>query len=165
MLSDHFEASRKAFKPVRVDVLFVGESRPSGGTFFYQGDSNLFRETKKAFDEYFGQNIFSLDAFKDWNCWLYDICKNPVNCLDDEAREDEIQRNMPCLEKCVGSENPKYIVICKRGAVRAAVSLSSIMSKYRENETLFFLPFPSNGRQKEYREGLVGALTTMDFTP
>ena len=65
----------------------------------------------------------------------------------------------------LGQKIRNILWFAKRGAVRAAVSLSSIMSKYRENETIFFLPFPSNGRQKEYREGLVGALTTMDFTP
>jgi len=32
------------------------------------------------------------------------------------------------------------------------------MNRYRENETIFFLPFPSNGRQREYRGGLINTL-------
>jgi len=158
-----FEARRKYYRPNVVDILFVGESRPQNGTFFYKEDSNLYRETKKAFNEYFGKDIFTLDAFKNWNCWLYDICENPVNGMDNVAREDEILQNLPRLEYWIKTENPKYIIVCKKGSVRDAILASSIMNKYRENETIFFLPFPSHGRQREFREGLIKTLSKIRF--
>ncbi len=39
------------------------------------------------------------------------------------------------------------------------IRMLNIMSEYRENETIFFLPFPCCGRQTEYRSGLINALT------
>ena len=42
MPNNTYENLRNHYKPDKVEVLFVGESRPQGGTFFYQGDSTLF---------------------------------------------------------------------------------------------------------------------------
>lgn len=67
------------------------------------------------------------------------------------------------LEECAALENPKYIVVCKKGDVRAEISASNIMGKYRGHGTVFFLPFPGNGRKMEYRKGLIDALTTIGF--
>ena len=44
--SEKFEKKRNDFKPSKTKILFVGESRPSGGTFFYDKNSNLYRYTK-----------------------------------------------------------------------------------------------------------------------
>jgi hypothetical protein len=44
----HFEALRRSYRPRRITTLFVGESVPHGGTFFYNQDSGLFREMRKA---------------------------------------------------------------------------------------------------------------------
>ena len=52
MPNSTYENLRNNYKPNNVDVLFVGESRPQGGTFFYQENSALYRETKKAFNQY-----------------------------------------------------------------------------------------------------------------
>jgi hypothetical protein len=158
MRNSTFEKLRNYYRPDDIEILFVGESRPQSGTFFYNEDSNLYRETKKAFNEYFGENIFTLDAFKNWNCWLYDICKNPVNGLPDKERRAEIRRNITRLEKFIESVNPKYIIVCKKSFVMDEIHTSNIMNRYREKETIFFLPFPSNGRQREYRGGLINTL-------
>lgn len=155
MDNNFFEKLRNNYRPHLIEVLFVGESRPQSGTFFYQGNSILYRETEKAFNEYFGDNIFNLDSFKNWNYWLYDICESPVNGLPDKERNAEIMRNIPRLEKFIESVNPKYIVVCKKGMVTKAILDSKIMNKYHKGKTIFFLPFPSNGRQGEYRKGLI----------
>jgi hypothetical protein len=41
------EKIRSTFRPSCIDVLFVGESAPTAGTFFYKGDSSAFREMEK----------------------------------------------------------------------------------------------------------------------
>lgn len=158
-----YENLRNHYKPDKVEVLFVGESRPQGGTFFYQGDSALYRETKKAFDEFFKEDIFALDSFKNWNCWLYDITENPVNGLDDHKREAEIQFNMPRLIDTIETLNPRTIIVCKKKFVEPAIRNSSIMGNYFEGESIFFLPFPGQGNQRKYREGLVKALGEISF--
>ena len=158
MLNYAYETLRDHYKPDNVEVLFVGESRPQGGTFFYQGDSALYRETKRAFNEFFGEYVFSLNRFKSLRCWLYDICENPVNDLGDRERKAEIQLNTPRLIETIETLNPKTIIVCKKKFVEPEIRNSIIMNNYCEGESIFFLPFPGQGNQTKYREGLVNAL-------
>jgi hypothetical protein len=83
------EALRRRFLPARVRVLFVGESPPAGGTFFYAGDSGLFRATRDAFrDAFEGFDDCEpfLDRFARVGCYLYDLCTEPVNHLTNGRR-------------------------------------------------------------------------------
>jgi hypothetical protein len=157
MSGNIFENLRNDYKPNNVEVLFVGESRPQAGTFFYKEDSALYRETKKAFNEYFAQNIFTLVNFKRWNCWLYDISNDPVNGLPAAERRDIIRTNIPQLVEMVQREKPKLIIVCKKTIVEPEIRMSDIMKTYRVEENIFFLPFPGNGNQRKYREGLIKA--------
>ena len=113
MNNNYFENLRYHYKPNNIEILFVGESRPQGGTFFYQEDSSLYRETKKAFNKYFTQDNFTIDNFKQWGCWLYDICENPVNNLGNFERGRLIHESIPQLENIVKQESPKLIIVCK----------------------------------------------------
>ncbi len=49
---DRYRAAREAYRPERVRVLFIAESPPASGGFFYFvetiGKDHLFRETMKA---------------------------------------------------------------------------------------------------------------------
>ncbi len=47
--TEFFEELRLRYRPKKVGVLLVAESRPAGGTFFYAGNSNLVRYTEQAF--------------------------------------------------------------------------------------------------------------------
>ena len=163
MSNNAYENLRNHYKPDKVEVLFVGESRPQGGTFYYQGDSALYRETKKAFDEFFGEDIFTLSRFKSLRCWLYDICENPVNGLGDHERKAEIQLNIPRLIDTIETLNPRTIIVCKKKFVEPEIRNSSTMDKYCEGKSIFFLPFPGQGNQRKYREGLVKALGEISF--
>ena len=49
------ESKRREYKPSNTLVLFVGESPPANGTFFYCGDSNLAWYTREAFEAAFGE--------------------------------------------------------------------------------------------------------------
>src|SRR5688572_24876523 len=52
--ADPRERLRQAYRPEDVPLLFVGESAPAGGTFFYQADSNLFSAIHEACVRAFG---------------------------------------------------------------------------------------------------------------
>ena len=41
------EKLRQSFRPEDIKALFVGESAPAGDTFFYRGNSQMFRYMKK----------------------------------------------------------------------------------------------------------------------
>lgn len=158
MNNNYFENLRYHYKPNNIEILFVGESRPQGGTFFYQEDSSLYRETKKAFNKYFSQDIFSLGKFKLWGCWLYDICENPVNHLSNNERRHIIYENIPRLENFIKQESPKIIIVCKKILVEPVIRESSIMNIYQPGNNIFFLPFPGYGNQRKYREELINVL-------
>lgn len=158
-----FENLRNHYRPDRIKVLFVGESRPQGGTFFYQADSALYRETKKAFNEYLDRNTFTLGNFKHWNCWLYDICDDPVNDLSEAQRTNCIHENISRLADFVQKADPELIIVCKKGTVKSEIEKSDVMKDYRAEKNIFFLPFPGSGNQIKYRDGLIKALRIFNF--
>ncbi len=163
MLSNDFETLRYYYKPEKVKVLFVGESRPHGGTFFYYENSNLYRNIKTVFNIYFLHDKFSLDNFKSLGCWIYDICEQPVNNLKDRERRQAIRTGLPGLRSVIEKEKPDYIIVCKKGSVQIEIRRSDIMSPYTENITLFFLPFPACGQQGRFKEKLVEIFKDIDF--
>ncbi len=74
----NFENVRRSYRPRRITTLFVGESAPHGGTFFYNRNSGLFREIRKAFQ---GTESF-LEDFKRNGFYLDDLVLEPVNHLE-----------------------------------------------------------------------------------
>src|SRR4051812_24859212 len=95
MLPDN-ERLRRRFRPAKVRVLFVGESPPASGRFFYRGDSGLYRAMREAFatlDPSLGDTNF-LQAFQERGFYLVDLCAGPVDDLDAKSRR----------AACLGSE-------------------------------------------------------------
>ena len=82
------ERLRRSFRPGKVRILFVGEAPPASGRFFYRADSGLYRAIQDTFltalpalpEEDF------LDSFQALGCYLVDLCGEPVDHMDSEAR-------------------------------------------------------------------------------
>lgn len=163
MSGNKYEDLRNEYKPVKVELLFVGDSRPGGGKFFYQGDSVLYKETKKAFDQYYNNDEFTLDRFVELSCWFVDVCLEPIGHLSGKERRKLISDNMPRLLKVVEEEKPKTIVVCKKTFLEPEIKKTSIMEQYEEGESIFFLPFPARGHQDLYSQGLRKALKKAGF--
>lgn len=65
-------------------MLFVGESPPAGGTFFYRANSLLYEATREAFQAAVPDLVRKggfLERFRDLGCYLDDLCLVPVNHL------------------------------------------------------------------------------------
>jgi hypothetical protein len=80
------ERLRRRFRPATVRVLFVGESPPAGGSFFYAADSELYRATRDAFEAalpVFRDADSFLTRFSESGCYLVDLSLDPVNQLTD----------------------------------------------------------------------------------
>jgi hypothetical protein len=77
-----FEKIRISFRPDRVKTLFIGESAPDSGRFFYNSDSSLFHAMKRAF----GSQSTFLDDFKANGFYLDDLVQRPVNKLANTER-------------------------------------------------------------------------------
>jgi hypothetical protein len=81
------EKRRLEYKPEIIRFLFVGESMPAGGTFFYFENSILYNLTKKVFLQNFDwSNWEFLDNFKANGFYLDDLCQEPINHLSDRDR-------------------------------------------------------------------------------
>ena len=72
------EELRQRFRPAQVRLLLIGESPPVGGSFFYMGNSNLYRHTAEAFSLAYSRSFSSpqefLDFFRGLGCYLDDLC-------------------------------------------------------------------------------------------
>ena len=146
--SEKFEKKRNDFKPSKTKILFVGESRPFGGTFFYDKNSNLYRYTKEAFE-----NVgidFSLAKFKEMGCWLYDVCKEPINHIRSKnVKRNIIEKYIPDLISVIKDLSPKYIIVVKKTCMEKVIS-SVLEMGYLLNIDTFNTSFPSCGWQREY---------------
>jgi hypothetical protein len=78
------------FRPDQLRVLFIGESPPAGGKFFYDGNSKLYRVTRESFEEAIPalrREPDFLEAFRGLGCYLEDLATRPVNGLADAERQ------------------------------------------------------------------------------
>ena len=101
------EELRKSFRPDRITTLFVGESAPESGKFFYSGNSGLFREMQKAFG---GGSTF-LEDFKRNGFYLDDLVLTPVNKLRDKERSALRWESVVKLADRLKDYKPDAIVI------------------------------------------------------
>jgi hypothetical protein len=152
-----FEQVRQRFRPEEVGVLFVGESPPAGGTFFYQANSNLYEATKAAFGAAGlppGKNF--LERFKALGCYLDDLCLEPVNHLKLDnplARKKRlalrVQGRAPLADR-MRKQPPRAIIVVMKGIeddVRAAAVAAGL-----EDVPVHALPFPA---RREHRDRYV----------
>jgi hypothetical protein len=83
------ERLRESFRPSRIEVMFIGESPPASGRFFYSANSGLYRAMRAAFqtaDSSIDEENF-LAAFRARGCYLTDLSHEPVDRLDRYLRE------------------------------------------------------------------------------
>jgi hypothetical protein len=101
------ESVRRRYRPSQIRVLFVGESAPAGGTFFYAENSTLYFEMREAFAGQFPKELADrsfLNLFRALDCYLDDLCLEPVNHLPDPLR----RRKREEAEKPLASRLRRY---------------------------------------------------------
>ena len=110
------EQLRESFKPKRVRLLFIGESPPASGRFFYSSNSGLFRAMR---DALFLAHPASKDKdffaeFRERGCYLTDLSKNPVDDLEPKPRRAACEAGERALAKEIRQLNPNAIAILLR---------------------------------------------------
>ena len=156
------EVLRQQFRPKRVSVLFVGESPPAGGTFFYRANSLLYEATREAFNAAVPDLVRDggfLDRFRDLGCYLDDLCLQPVNHLKLDnplARKKRLQlreEGEVALATRMRDYSPRAIVVTMLGITenvgRAALSAGL------DGSPRTALPFPG---RKAHRDRYVTEL-------
>jgi hypothetical protein len=82
------ERLRRSFRPKQITTLFVGESPPHGGTFFYKRDSLLYHRMKESF----GETSNFLPAFQAKGFILDDLVLYPINQIQNKNERDQHRR-------------------------------------------------------------------------
>jgi hypothetical protein len=152
------EEIRESYKPDKVSILFVGESAPARGTFFYTGDS-LCTYTKEAFMLAFPKLSFStsgdfLSFFQRTGCYLDDLSLVPVNDKTDDERKQLQREGIAGLAKRMQDYQPKAIVCMLKDKGFQMIVRESIRRAGLEDSPFRVTPFGGFGNQGKYREEL-----------
>ena len=110
---NELEGLRKSFCPDCITTLFVGESAPASGRFFYSGNSSLFRAMKRAF----GNQESFLEDFRKKGFYLDDLVLTPVNKLERRERSRLRQGAVPGLAERLIKYKPKAVVVVMRAVL------------------------------------------------
>jgi hypothetical protein len=146
------ERLRLSYRPEAVRLLFVGESPPASGRFFYRGDSGLYRAMREAFqiaDRAIGDEAF-LTAFQAAGCYLIDLCPEPVDDLDSKSRRAARLAGEASLCKAIAQMWPSMIATLLRSIEG---NVASVVSDANWSGKMIHLPYP--GRWSHHKDAFV----------
>jgi hypothetical protein len=149
------ERLRRRYCPTDVRLLFIGESPPASGRFFYQGDSGLYRAIREAF-HVIDPSITGADflaVFQATGCYLIDLCLQPVDQLDPSRRRAACVAGERFLGRTIAALQPETIVTVVR-SIRGNVEQAA--SRAGWHGPLIDLPYP--GRWHSYRQTFLAQL-------
>lgn len=149
------ERLRRSYRPAQVRILFVGESPPASGRFFYQADSGLYRAIRNTFRAAFPalpEDDF-LHSFQNLGCYLVDLCGKPVDDLTPEKRKQACRDGEVRLARTLKELQPRIVITVLR-SISANVRRAQANANWKG--LLVVLPYP--GRWKEHRLAFEGAL-------
>jgi hypothetical protein len=152
---DAREKLRRSFQPSRVRLLFVGESPPASGRFFYQRDSGLYRAMRDAFrqvDPSIHDENF-LPRFQAMGCYLVDLCGRPVDDLQAKARREACSAGETRLAKMIVQLQPDAVA-CLLRSIEGNVERAAVRAHW--NSPILRLPYP--GRWRSHREAFTKLL-------
>lgn len=144
---NRLEKLRKSFGPGLITTLFVGESAPDSGKFFYNSDSSLFYAMKRAF----GNRETFLEDFKKKGFYLDDLVRTPINKLERRERSRRREEAVPELAKRLAEYKPKAVVVVMRAIlpmVRQAMHMAGI--SYEP----FCVPHPAFGNWTRFNNAM-----------
>jgi hypothetical protein len=134
------------FRPQRIVTLFVGESPPHGGTFFYKADSILYRAMKEAFA---GSDNF-LAEFKARGFFLEDLVHEPVNRIKDTGLRNEMRlKAVTGLAVRMADYRPAAVV-----AVMCAIEpmVADAIREVGLGVPLYTTPFPGRYHRRQFMD-------------
>ncbi len=142
------ERLRSRYRPARVRILFVGESPPASGRFFYQADSGLYRAIRDTFraalpalpEEGF------LDSFRNLGCYLVDLCGDPVDRLSPERRKQACREGEFRLTRMLKELRPEVVIVVIR-----SITKNVRRAQESANWTGLHIELPYPGRWKTHR--------------
>ena len=117
------EGLRRKYRPEQVRLLFVGESPPASGRFFYRRNSGLYRAVRDVFavvDPSVNDENF-LETFQSSGCYLIDLCSEPVDRMTASNRRAACRASEYFLALTIARLRPRMIATMLR-SIEANVS-------------------------------------------
>jgi hypothetical protein len=145
------EAVRARYRPERIKTLFVGESAPHSGDFFYRGDSAMLRHMRSAVEQVLGENGDFLKKFKSYGWYLDDLVLTPVNHLTKSQRRAKCLTAQKSLAGRIAAYRPEAIVSMLI-SIEAFVDAAAISA--RCNAPRYAVPFPGMGQQARFHAAM-----------
>lgn len=151
------ERTRRKYKPDDVRVLFIGESPPVGGEFFYLANSALYYATRQAFEDAIPalrKREDFLGAFCALGCYLEDLSTVPVNHLDLSDRQQRAERRalrrkgMKALSRRMRPWSPRVVAPVVLDMVRSGDIDETLRLAGYEDVERADLPFPGRHRDR-----------------
>lgn len=145
---DPVEATRARFRPERITTLFVGESAPISGDFFYYGNNAMLAHTQRAVENAIGKSDDFLKSFKAYGWFLDDLVLTPVNHLTPAQRVKQCLNAENSLADRIAEYQPLAIVTLLK---RIANNVETAAIKAGSNAPRFAVPFPGMGQQPRFQ--------------
>ena len=142
------EQIRNHYRPDRIRILFVGESPPASGKFFYNGNSQLARNMGRILGRLLLDDPKDfLARFKASGCYLDNLVLIPVNKSSKSLRRQARRNAIPDLAKRIEKYQPVVVVALLKSIepdVREAVAESGMGVRFHATH------FPGNGQQGNF---------------
>lgn len=165
VLGSNWEDLRNRYRPTGTSLLFIGESPPAGLTFFYCGNTRLFKHTHEAFRVAFPRDCPQqptefLCWFQGLGCYLEDLSIEPINNLSDPYRERaRIEAIGDLSRRLAEHAGPcRRIIIVMKAIVPHVFQAIQSSDPRLSDTTVDSLPFPAQGHQRLYKEALARCL-------
>jgi hypothetical protein len=145
------EKLRASFRPATITTLFVGESAPHGGTFFYDGNSAMLRYMERATTKVLSGGGDFLQRFKAAGWYLDDLVLTPVNHLPKPERKLQCLGAQSGLASRIATYRPQAIVSLLKfihPIVEAAAHEAG------STVPLYSVPFPGTGQQGRFHAAM-----------
>jgi hypothetical protein len=149
------ERLRESFRPPHIQLLFIGESPPASGRFFYSANSGLYRAMRMAFQRA-GSTVDDknfLAMFQERGCYLTDLCLEPVDHLGPDERRALRREGEKHLARQLKRFRPVIIGPVLRSIIRNVENAVSLAHWHGQ-----IVQFPYPGRWSRDRETFIKAL-------
>lgn len=158
MAYEDVEPLRASYRPTKIKVLFVGESAPAGGVFFYKQTGQVHSQFRQALAPHIGESPTFVEAFQQEGFYLDDLVLKPVNWLSRSERRAIHAASVPSLASRLREYEAPLVVAFTKGIatpVKAAIAASGISCQFE------VVPFPGNGRQGEFRSAMTAIMPSL----
>ncbi|MET3841003.1 hypothetical protein [Bradyrhizobium sp. OAE829] len=156
------EATRARFRPATITTLFVGESAPVSGDFFYDGNNAMLTHMKRVVEQALGVNDDFLRRFKAYGWYLDDLVLTPVNHLTKRDRDAQCLGAQASLAARIAEYKPLAIVSLMIG-IKSIVDAAATAAG--SDAQRFAVPFPGMGQQNRFKAAMARIILMLPRLP